>query len=239
MSILVISDLHFEKGSFRGVYQDGALDWLLSMIDKTKPAALVGLGDWGYAWTCEDWNLLTEKVTTHAIFGNHDNVNLLESIKNKDDSRILAHDGEIRTIEGIKFGFINGIMSDNGTPRRNVSRSTSEDFLRIVSTNFKKLDILCTHESPIVPEYGKKFNSGIGPAAMTKVIEKVQPKISISGHLDFGPYTISKIGKTITIRIESGQMNRHYSIIKPDKNEVEVWYDENLKEKLSVALRTS
>jgi len=238
MSILVISDLHFEKGSFHGVYQGGALDWLLSIMYKTKPTALVGLGDWGYAWTSEDWYSLTEKITIHAIFGNHDNVDLLESIKNKDGSKVLTHDGEIRNIEGIKFGFINGIMSDKGTPRRNVPRSTSEDFLRIASTNFKGIDILCTHESPIVPEYGKKFNSGIGPTAMTKVIEKVQSKISLSGHLDFGPYTISKIGQTITVRIESGQMNKHYAVIKPDKNEVEVWYDENLKEKLSLSLKS-
>jgi len=233
MSILIISDLHYEKGSFHGVYQGGALDWLLSIVDKTKPTALVGLGDWGSAWTRKDWNSLTENVTTHAIFGNHDNVNLIESIKNKDGSKILTHDGEIRSIEGIKFGFINGIISDKGTPRRNVPRSTSEDFLRIAS-NFKSLDILCTHESPIVPEYGKKFNSGIGPNVMIKVIEKVQPKIGISGHLDFGPYTVSKIGKTITIRIESGQMNKHYVVIKPNQNEVEIWYDENIEEKLCI-----
>lgn len=237
MSILVISDLHFEKESFRGVYQGDALDWLLGVVDNTKPTALVGLGDWGSAWTGEDWNLLTGKVTTHAIFGNHDNVGLLKSIKNKDDSKVLAHDGEIRNIEGIKFGFINGIMSDKGTPRRNVPRSTSEDFLRIASTNFNKLDILCTHESPIVPEYGKKFDSGIGPTTMTKVVERAQPKISISGHLDFGSYTISKIGQTFTIRIESGQMNKHYAVIKPDQNEIEVWNDENLKEKLSINLQ--
>jgi len=237
MSILVISDLHFEKESFRGIYQGGALDWLLKIVDKTKPTVLVGLGDWGSAWTREDWNLLTQKVTTHAIFGNHDNVDLLESVKNKDGSKMLARDGEIRTIEGIKFGFINGIMSEKGIPRHNIPRSTSEDFLRIASTNFKRIDILCTHESPIVPEYGKKFDSGIGPAAMTKVIEKIQPKISLSGHLGFGPYTVSKIDKTLTIRIESGQINKHYGIINPDENDAEVWNDENLVEKLSIHLK--
>ena len=206
MSILIISDLHFEKGSFHGVYQCGALDWLLGIVDKTKPTALVGLGDWGSAWTREDWNLLAGKVATHAIFGNHDDVYMLESIKNTDGSRVHAHDGEIRTIEGIKFGFINGIMSDKGTPKHNIPRSTSEDFLRI-SSNFKGIDVLCTHESPIVPEYGHKFDSGIGPAAMVKVIEKIKPKISVSGHLTFvKSYTISKIGESITIRIESGQV---------------------------------
>jgi Icc-related predicted phosphoesterase len=84
---------------------------------------------------------------------------------------------------------------------------------------------------------GKNLILVLGPAAMVKVIEKVQPKISISGHLDFGPYTISTIGQTFTIRIESGQMNKHYAVIKPDKNEVEVWNDENLKEKLSANLK--
>lgn len=236
MSILVISDLHYEKGSFHGIHQDGALDWLLGVVDKIKPTTLIGLGDFGSAWTSDDWNSLTQKVTTTAIFGNHDDVYLLESIKNEDGSKVCARDGEIRSIEGIKFGFINGIMSNKGTSRHNIPRSTSENFLRIAS-NFKNLDILCTHESPIVQEYGKKFNSGIGPITMTKVVEKVQPKISISGHLDFGPYTISKIGQTFTIRIESGQMNKHYAVIKPDENAVEIWYDENLKEKLLINLK--
>ncbi len=236
MSILVISDLHYEKESFRGVYQGGALDWLLDVVDKIKPAALVGLGDWGMAWTGDDWNLLTRKITTHVIFGNHDDVYLLKSIKNKDGSQILAHDGEIRTIGELRFGFINGIMSDKGTPKRNVPRSTSENFLRI-SSNFKDIDILCTHESPVVPEYGNRFNDGVGPATMTKVIESVQPKISLSGHLSFGPYTISEIGQTLTIRVESGQIDKHYALIKPEKNEIEIWDNENLKEKLAIHLK--
>lgn len=238
MSILVISDLHFEKGYFHGIYQGGALEWLLKIVDQVKPSALVGLGDWGSAWTREDWNLLTGKVTTHAIFGNHDDVHLLESIKNKNGSRMLAHDGEIRNIEGIKFGFINGIMSNKGSPKRNVPRSTSEDFIRI-SSNLKGMDVFCTHESPNLPEYGKKFSSGVGPATMTKVVEMMQPKISISGHLSFGPYTISRIGPSFIVRIESGQVSKHYVLIKPEKDEVDIWNNENLEEKLLVSLKSS
>ncbi|MGI0062858.1 MAG: hypothetical protein ACREBA_10455, partial [Nitrosotalea sp.] len=114
--------------------------------------------------------------------------------------------------------------------------STSEDFLRI-SSNFKGIDVLCTHESPIVPEYGHKFDSGIGPAAMVKVIEKVKPKISVSGHLTFvKSYTISKIGKSITIRIESGQANKHFVLIKPSENEVVMWNNEHIEEKVQVHL---
>jgi metallophosphoesterase superfamily enzyme len=52
--ILVISDLHFEMGLHKGVDQSASLNWLPKILDRVQPEVLVGLGDWGYAWTQED-----------------------------------------------------------------------------------------------------------------------------------------------------------------------------------------
>lgn len=42
---LVVSDIHYELGSHHGVDESGAFDWLLKTIKRTKPEAIVGLGD--------------------------------------------------------------------------------------------------------------------------------------------------------------------------------------------------
>ena len=38
-----------------------------------------------------------------------------------DNSRILARDAEIRNISGLKFGFINGIVTDEGGIKKRIS----------------------------------------------------------------------------------------------------------------------
>ena len=42
MTILIISDLHFEKGYHNETYQGDSLKWLNDIIDIHKPTALVG-----------------------------------------------------------------------------------------------------------------------------------------------------------------------------------------------------
>jgi len=94
--ILVISDLHFDVGSHRGINESVALKWLHKIVAKEHPAALVGLGDWGCAWKPEDWKELLKQVRVYAIYGNHDNFLLLKSLKNSDGPKVLVGDGEMR-----------------------------------------------------------------------------------------------------------------------------------------------
>jgi hypothetical protein len=41
-------------------------------------------------------------VPVHAIYGNHNNLDILQSAVNYDGTRVLAKDGEIRMIVGLK-----------------------------------------------------------------------------------------------------------------------------------------
>ena len=120
--ILVISDLHFEKGSHRGIDESVALKWLHRIVDKEQPEVLVGLGDWGCAWKPEDWKELLKRVKVHAIYGNHDNFSLLNSLSIAGEVKVLVGDGEVRTIGGLRFGFINGIVSETHVIKEGVPR---------------------------------------------------------------------------------------------------------------------
>ncbi len=129
--ILVISDLHFEDELHKGVDESRAFQWLKKIIAKEKPDVLIGLGDWGHAWKPEDWQVLLQCIKVYAIYGNHENLELLESLRNPDKSSIIQQDGQVQTIGGLKFGFINGVISDPPKIKEGVPRRSSADFFGI------------------------------------------------------------------------------------------------------------
>ena len=145
---MVISDLHYEKGYRRGIPELESYEWLNWIIDIHKPTTVIGLGDWGYGWTSDEWNDLNKKVPISAIYGNHDSLNVLSFVK----------DGVIREIEGLKFGFINGIISKRtSSDPFFVKRRSEEEFFntgKILSN--KNIDVLCTHESPRIEDLIKR-----------------------------------------------------------------------------------
>src|SRR5437879_13736248 len=131
-------------GHFHGTFEYAALEWLLSIIKRIEPSGLVGLGDWGTAWKEEDWKTVTGLVHVHAIYGNHDNIALLTKIKNQDGNIVLARDGEIRTIQNLKFGFMNGIIAEKNLRMKPVTRKIRIDFISVVVC-YKIMDVLCNN----------------------------------------------------------------------------------------------
>ena len=122
MAILVMSDIHFEKDFHAGVWEGEANKWVAEKISRHDPTDLVICGDSGYGWAKDDWGALSENVKTHAIYGNHDNVKMMKTLRNLDNAPVLAEDGEVRTIAGLKFGFINGILAYSGKAMRKNQR---------------------------------------------------------------------------------------------------------------------
>jgi Icc-related predicted phosphoesterase len=195
--IVIVSDIHFEQGKFHGIDESKAINWILNVLGKTSPTDLIGLGDWGYAWTSDDWEVITSLVKVHTIFGNHDNVAMLSNVKNADKSHILVRDAEVRNISGLKFGFINGIVTEEGGINKGIPRNNPDQYLAMAN-KLKSVDFLCTHESPLVPDLWVK-PVGQGPLTAQMAIEITRPAISLSGHLH-GPVVTKQIGKTMAIR---------------------------------------
>ena len=223
LTILVVSDLHFEVGQFHGTDEYPALEWLLGIVERFKPSGLVGLGDWGTAWREEDWTKVTRLVQVHGIYGNHDNVPLLSQVKNRDGNPVLARDGEVRTLENLRFGFINGIIAENTLRMKPVPRKTRQDFLRHIG-RLKGVDVLCTHESPLVPSLERRIHPSIGTTTMGEVLKRVSPRISFSGHVEEG-YIVSKLGSILSVIIDSSQASKHFIVIKGSSEQVSVHKD--------------
>lgn len=221
--ILVVSDIHFENEPHRGVDESKALQWLKKAIAKEKPDILIGLGDWGHAWKPEDWQGLLQLVKIYAIFGNHENLDLLKALRNSDGTRILQQDGQIQMIAGLKFGFINGVISDPPKAKEGVPRKSSTDFLEIAQ-NLASVNVLCTHESPMLPEYEGSVTLTVGLQTAREAIQTMHPDLALSGHLS-GAYTISKIGNTTVVRIDSSQQERHYAVIETEKGLIRISND--------------
>jgi Icc-related predicted phosphoesterase len=221
--ILVISDLHFENEPHRGIDESKAFHWLKKIIAIEKPDILIGLGDWGHAGNLEDWQVLLQLVKVYSIYGNHENLELLKSLTNSDGTSVLQQDGQVQKVAGFKFGFINGVISNPPKVKEGVPRKSSAAFLE-VAQSFVGVNVLCTHESPMLPEYEGKVTLTVGLQTARSTVEIVHPYLALSGHLS-GSYTISKIVPTSVIRVDSSQQERHYVLIEPEKSLLRICND--------------
>ena len=191
---------------------------------------LVALGDLGHAWLAADWKSLTDLTLVDAIYGNHDNLEVLRLAVNRDGSRVLAEDGEIRTIGGFKIGFINGILAKKGRlkVKDGVPRQTADDFLS-AAAKLTGIDILATHASPNLPDYGERYHATEEFEILDRIIRQVNPPLSISGHLS-GPYTLSKLHDTTILRIDSSPAERHYALLDSGPKRIRIMHDYELVE---------
>lgn len=236
---MAVSDLHYEKAYHHNVWEGEAFDWLIKMVRKASPTSLMALGDLGYAWSSEEWARLTHLVHVSAICGNHDNLEVLGSAKNKDGSRVLAEDGEIRMIGSLRVGFINGIIAKKGRlkVKDGVPRQTAEDFLS-AAAKLVGIDILATHASPNLPEYGSRYHASEKFEVLDRIPMQINPPLSISGHPS-GPYTFSKLHNTTILRIDSSPAERHYALIDCGTRRIRIMRDHELVETGDFGTRSS
>ena len=151
MKVLFVSDVHFENQVFYGVDESKSWNWLLSIIDFHNPDLILSAGDLGTAITIEHINEVLKKCKFYTIYGNHDNVEVLEK------SGILLKDGELINVNGVKIVGINGIISIWTPVKGGVPRKAPHVFLDIAKKVHEKygnsIDILIIHEVPNLPIY--------------------------------------------------------------------------------------
>ncbi len=235
--MLVVSDLHYERGVRRGVDESAAWRWLLGVVERQAPDLLVGLGDWGEAAGPLEFKVLLGRVRVWSIYGNHDRLEVLASLRNVVGGRrepVLMGDGEIRVAGGLRFGAVNGIVSRRGGVRRGVPRKTVDEFLRVARRLRGRVDVLLMHESPPLPGYDH-VEWGEGALAAERVVRMVRPRLCFCGHLHAGePYTVYRLAGSLCIRVDSSQRWRSYAVIAVEEGSgavrVELWYDVEMAE---------
>jgi len=232
---MVVSDIHYERAYHHDVWEGEAFEWLIGIVRNIRPASLIALGDLGHAWSAEDWKSLADLTHVNAIYGNHDSLEVLRSARNGDGSRVLTEDGEIRSIGGLRVGFINGIIAKKGKLRvkDGVPRQTAEDFLS-AAAKLAGIDVLATHTSPNLPEYGTRYHSNEEFEILDGIIKQINPPLSISGHLS-GPYTLSKLQGTTILRIDSSPAERHYAMIDCGSKQIRIMHDSEMVQTASFA----
>src|SRR5260370_10658302 len=101
MRILVISDLH----------GDLAAAW--EALARFEPDLLLSCGDWGNAeQVCEtDLAAFPARLPVYTTFGNHDPLDALPRLQNRDGSPVMLPQGEVRSVDGVRLAAIGGIWA--------------------------------------------------------------------------------------------------------------------------------
>jgi len=230
MKVLVISDLHYELGEHRGVDQSVAWDWLLEIVELQGPDLLLSCGDWGSAVTLEGFSELTDRVEVYTIYGNHENLKVLELARNRNGKPILLNDCRVVEVGGLRIGGINGIISLSRRSKGGVPRKRPEEFLPAARClKYKGVDILLVHEVVPLAEYSQLITPREYLRVVLEAVEIVSPRVVFNGHLHATPYTVSKVRQTLYVRVDSSQKSRHYAVLYPEEGSVEIWIDSEKK----------
>jgi len=231
MKVLVISDLHYGMRIFHGIDESRAWEWLSGIIDYHKPDLLISLGDWGEAINPEEFYGLLQRVRVWSIYGNHENLHVLEKMYNilvDGYEPVLMKDGEVREFAGLRFGAINGIVALKRREKRGIPRKRPEEFIEYGRKLADRVDILLLHDSPYidVEEYRGKIAQDERTTAVGIAIFEAKPKLVFCGHLHLSPYTIYRFDYgTLYIRIDTSQMHRCYAVFYPNSMRIEIWSD--------------
>ena len=167
----------------------------------------------------------------NLAYGNHDNMEALEGARNPDGTLCLAKDGEIRVIDGLRTGFINGIISSKAKIKDGTPRKTADKYLSY-APRLAGVDVLATHMAP--REMGSTFiHEGEDLRVMENVLKTVKPRLFLCGHLA-GPYKIATIGNTVGVRVDSSPAEQHYAVITGKGTVVQVYHNNELVDSVDV-----
>ena len=172
MRILTVSDLH------------GDLESVRRAIDGFRPDALICCGDWGDPEEVDEAGLIAifGQLPVVSTFGNHDPIELLGRLTNRDGSPVLLAQGEVRDFQGVRVAAIGGIWAKS---HRKPYYVTDEDVAafadRIVAE--APIDILLTHGCPIgLADLAPRGTRG-GQRCFLEANKRIAPRVHLCGHL--------------------------------------------------------
>ena len=186
MHILVVSDLH------------GDLDSARRACDRLAPDLILACGDWGDPAEVNE-SKIAEILTVapvYTTFGNHDPIELLDSLRNRDNSPVLLAQGESRVIHGLRLAAIGGIWAKSHTKSYYV---TDADVVEIAGRIAKAgpIDILLTHACPIgLADLTPSGRHG-GQRCFLDANKTIMPRLHLCGHLHVPQEHTLKDGRRI------------------------------------------
>jgi uncharacterized protein len=186
MRILVISDLH---GDFRLARQ---------ACDDHPPDLLLCCGDWG------DPDQVGESDLDHFLgfcpvlttFGNHDPLELLARMQNRDGSPVLLGQGDVREFQGLRVAAIGGVWAkSHRLPHYVTDSDVALNAERIAGNG--PIDILLTHACPVgLADLTVSGRHG-GQRCFLEASETIAPRLHFCGHLHVAQERTLKDGRKV------------------------------------------
>ncbi|AOL17224.1 metallophosphoesterase [Sulfolobus sp. A20] len=221
MRFLLVSDIHKSYEFYRGYDESVAVEWLLEIIDETKPQVLISAGDWDEGMTSEDFGRILSKVKLLTVYGNHENFPIIQ--------RYAIPNGKVFEFGGLKIAGINGLVGDNNI--KGIPITTPTQFMNAIYRIKKyvpKLDILVTHQPPYIPEIYPKMRPDNYNELVFEAVEDLKPRLFFNGHMTAGCYSSYKFPSgTKYLRVDSSQIYKCYGLLESEVNEVRVYNEDN------------
>jgi Icc-related predicted phosphoesterase len=184
--ILVVSDLH---GDLKSAYRATTF---------TQPDMILSCGDWGDPDQVDHDDLtgLLAAAPIYTTFGNHDPLDLLAQLQNRDGSAVLLAQGKPVHIAGIRLAAIGGIWAKSHAKRHYVTDAdVAEAAVRIAQAG--PVDILITHGCPAgLADLTPTGRHG-GQRCFLDAFKVVSPRLHLCGHLHVPQERILKDGRKV------------------------------------------
>ena len=186
MRLLVVSDLH------------GDLTAARRACDQVRPDVILSCGDWGDPEQVDEstFAALLEVAPVYTTFGNHDPMDLLARLRNRDASPVLLDQGVPREISGLRLAAIGGIWAkSHAKPHYVTDADVAELAKRIAQTG--PIDILITHGCPIgLADLTPSGRHG-GQRCFLDANKTIMPRIHLCGHLHVAQERTLKNGQRV------------------------------------------
>jgi len=186
MHVLVVSDLH------------GDLDSARRAAGRFGPDLILSCGDWGDPGEFDEsaFAALLEVVPIYTTFGNHDPIDVLRGLRNRDDSPVLLPQGETTEVMGLILAAIGGIWAkSHAKPHYVTDDDVADAAARIASSG--PVDILLTHGCPVgLADLTPSGRHG-GQRCFLEANKTISPRLHLCGHLHVPQERTLKDGRRI------------------------------------------
>jgi Icc-related predicted phosphoesterase len=186
MRILVVSDLHGDLNSVDRAYKIH------------QPNLILCCGDWGDANQVAEPALaaLLDLVPVYTTFGNHDPLELLARLRNRDGSAVLLGQGEVHEIGELRLAAIGGIWAkSHAKPHYVTDADVAAAATRIARAG--PVDILLTHACPIgLADLTPSGRHG-GQRCFLDAFKVISPRLHLCGHLHLAQERTLKDGRKV------------------------------------------
>jgi Icc-related predicted phosphoesterase len=186
MRLLVVSDLH------------GDLESARRACERVRPDGILSCGDWGDPDQVDEstFAALLGVAPICTTFGNHDPLDLLARLQNRNGLPVLLAQGVVQELAGLRLAAIGGIWAKSHAKRHYVTDAdVAEAAARIARSG--PIDILITHACPIgLADLTPSGRHG-GQRCFLEANKIIAPRLHLCGHLHIAQERTLKDGRQI------------------------------------------